>query len=86
MTKQPDQTVAKWQGVAREKFKDVRISDIHESDFHLHLLDQLIADVVEDVRRDMAENVRLLIVKHYKTEDFDEVGFLEDLRRLADNK
>jgi hypothetical protein len=70
MTNQPDQTVEKWQGVAKEKFlsmlptgcySEVSITDEtypeyrNDTDTALSVLDQLIADVVEDVRRETDE-------------------------------
>ena len=34
-------------------------------------------------REEMVGEVRLLLAKHYRGEDFDDVGFLEDLRKIT---
>ena len=34
-------------------------------------------------RDELVGEVRLLLAKHYRTEDFDDVGFLEDLQALT---
>ena len=49
-------------------------------------LDQLTTDtahaVVKAVIGEMVGEVRLLLAKHYRTDEFDEVGFLNDLKAL----
>ena len=58
-------------------------------DIERHFSD-LVASAIQETlqaerqkREEMVGEVRLLLAKHYRGEDFDDVGFLEDLRKIT---
>lgn len=60
---------------------DERIHPTNEVGFEIY---NFIHHQLQKAREELAGEVRLLVAKHYKTDEFDAVGFLNDLQAKLD--